>query len=151
DEHPIRTQAGVYKARVLDEDAVEANDLIEREPVLAGLQDGASPSLQAASWRPLALDLEAGPAVGQQHEAGGAGHEMGARAAHGLSRLGGEVLPEEIRERLGTPDDRTEPSVAQEIIAHAVPARQARLGREVRFRVEQVDGRGVGCVINGKG
>ena len=132
EENAVGTQAAAYEARVLDEDALKADDFIERERVLAGLQDRAAPSLQPVARRPFALDLEAGPAVGQQHEAGGARNQMGAGAAHGFPRLGGEVERQKFRERLGAPDDRAEPAGAQEIVAHAMPLRDRR-GLPVKY------------------
>ncbi len=44
-EDTVRSEASVDEARVLDEDAMEAEDLREGEIVLAGLQDGAAPSV----------------------------------------------------------------------------------------------------------
>ena len=70
---------------------VKADDFIEGQAVLAGLQDGAAPSLQPVARRALALNLEAGPAVGQQHETGGARDQMCARMPHGFPCFGREV------------------------------------------------------------
>ena len=133
EENAVGTQAGADESRVLDQDALKADDFIESEPVLAGLQDRAAPPLQPVARRALALDLEAGPAVGQQHEAGGARDQMGARAAHGFPRLGGEIEREKFRQSFGAPDDRAEPAGAQQIVAHAVALGEARLAREIRF------------------
>ena len=98
EEDAVRTQTGVYEARVLDEDALQANDFVQRERVLAGLQDRAAPAFQAAARRPFALDLETGAAVGKQHETGRARHHVRAGAAQGFPRLCARRAPE-IRER----------------------------------------------------
>ena len=112
-EHAVRAQTGARKARVLDEDAVETSDLVEREPILASLQNCPSPSLQPVAWWPLAFDFEAGPAISQQHEAGCARDQMGASVSYCLASFGGEIEPEEIRQRFGAADNRAEPTVAK--------------------------------------
>ena len=130
---------------------MEANDFIEGERVPSSLHDSAAPSLQPGAGRPFALDLEAGPAVGQQHEAGGAGHKMGAGAADGVPRPGGKVCFKEARESLGAPDDRAEAAVAEQVVAHAVPPGQARLPCEIRFGIQYIDRLGVGRILKGEG
>src|ERR1019366_7903481 len=65
--------------------------------------------------------------------------------------LGGEVESQEFRESPSAPDDGTKPAGAQEIVAHAVPFREARFARKVRLGVEKIDGRGAGRVVHAKG
>ena len=50
--------------------------LIERP--LAGFKNGPTPTLDAVLRGALTLDLEAGPAVSEEHETGSAGDELGA-------------------------------------------------------------------------
>jgi len=90
-EDAIGTQARAHETRVLNKDALQANDFIQCQPVLARLQNRAAPPLQPVARGTLSLDLEAGPAVGQQHETGGARNQMGAGAPHGFPRFGGQV------------------------------------------------------------
>ena len=139
EEDAVKSQSRPNESRVLDQDALQAGDFLDRQPVLAGLQDRTAPPLQPAARRTLALDLEAGPAVGEQHETGSARNEMGARAPDDVARPGGEIELHELRERLGAPDHRTESDRAQEIVPHAVPFRQARPARDVRFGIEKID------------
>src|ERR1039457_6575822 len=73
------------------QDALKADDFIERKRVLAGFEHRPAPPFQPVPRRTLALDLEAGSAIRQQHEAGGARQEMRAGAAHGFPGLGREV------------------------------------------------------------
>jgi hypothetical protein len=147
----VGTQAHKHESRVLDKDAVKSDDFLERERVLSRLLDSATPSLEAVARRTLALDLETGLAVGQQHEAGGAGYQMSARAPHGFPRPGRDVERQELRESSGTPDDRTEPAGAQKIVAHAVPFRKARFPGKVCLGVEKIDSRRCGRVVHVKG
>ena len=98
---------------------------VECEAVLPCLQDGAAPAFQAVARRPFALNLEAGAAIGAQHEACCTCNEMAASAAHGLARLAGEIESQHPPQRLSAPDDRTEPARAQEIVADAMALREA--------------------------
>jgi hypothetical protein len=55
-----------------------------------------------------------------------------------------------LRQRIGSPDDRTESARAQEIVANAMTPRESRLAGEIGFRVEKVDRLRAGRVINVK-
>ena len=81
------TQTRVHEPSVLDEDTVKAKDFIKRKRIPAGLQDRTAPSLQAVARRTLALDLETGLAVGQQHEAGSARDQLYSPAIARLTLL----------------------------------------------------------------
>src|SRR5262249_54766156 len=117
EEHAVRPETGLRKSRILDQNALEANDLIQREAVFGGLQDGASPSFQAVPRGTLAFDFEAGATVREEHETGRARDQMGARAADGFPRLGSQLSREEIRQGFSATNDRTEAAVAEQIIA----------------------------------
>ena len=130
---------------------MQPEDFVERQRVLAGLQHRAAPPLQPVARRALALDLEARAAVGQQHEARRARDQMGAGAADGFARLGGEIQADEFGQRRCAPDDRAKASGAQQIVADAVAAGEARLAREIRVRVEHDRlPRAGGSVVNGE-
>ncbi len=88
EENAVRPQARPREARVLDQHAMQAQDLVKRQRVLAGLQHGAAPPLQPAARRLLAFDLEAGAAVREQKETGRARDDIRAGAADDLVRLG---------------------------------------------------------------
>ena len=75
---------------------MQAQDFIERELVFPGLQHGAAPPLQPVARRPLAFDLEAGAAVGEQQEAGRARDDVRACVSDDLVRL----CPERARAEL---------------------------------------------------
>jgi hypothetical protein len=86
DECPVGPEARAHEARVLDEDIVQPDDLVEGERVLPRLEYGAPLSFETVARRTFALNLEARAAVGQQQEADGPRGEMGANAAHGIAR-----------------------------------------------------------------
>jgi hypothetical protein len=147
-EDAVGAQTRAHESRVFNEDALQANDFIQRQPVFARLQHRAAPSLQAVARRTLSLDLKAGPAVGQQHETGGPRHQVRARAPHGFERLGAQVERQAFRERLGSPDHRTESAGTQEIVAHAMAFRKTRLAGEVSLGFQKIDGCGAGRVVH---
>ena len=106
-EDAVRSQPRMDEACILDEDAVQADDLRQREIVLAGLQNRAAPSLQSVSRRAFAFDLEARPAICEQHEAGRTGDQMGAGTTDGLPGFGREVELEELLQCRSAANDRT--------------------------------------------
>jgi hypothetical protein len=120
EEHAVRAQAGPDEAGVLDEDAVQAVQLIERKGIPAGLKDGAAPAFEAVARRALAFDLEGGPAVGEQQEACGAGDQLSAGAADGFGGEAGEPAPDVPFERRGAADDRAVIAGPEQVVADAV-------------------------------
>lgn len=141
----------MYKPRILNKDAVDANDLSERKRVFAGLQYGVSPSFQAVARRSLALDGKAGPAIREQQETRGARDQVCPRPAYGFPRGGREVLFQEITESPGAPNDWAERGVAEQIVADAMPPRKARLPREIGFWIEKFNGFCPWRVVHAKG
>ena len=121
DEHAVGAQPGANEARVLDQNAMQAVELIERERILAGLHDGASPAFQATARRALAFDLEARAAVRQQQKAGRAGNQLTARPADGFGGLLGKPARKEGLEGFGTPDERTVAARSEQVIPDPVP------------------------------
>ena len=137
-ENAVGPQAGPREARVLDQDAMQAHDFVERQRVLPGLQHRAAPPLQPVARRPFAFDLEAGAAVGQQKEAGRARDHVRAGASNDLVRLGSERARAEVRERLRPANDRAEGRRAEQVVAHLVTTGQPRRRREIKAVVEQI-------------
>lgn len=72
EEDALGAKTGLSKAVVFDEERVQPEDFRKGQGILAGLENGLAPSLEAAARRSLALYLEAGAAVGEQQKAGGA-------------------------------------------------------------------------------
>src|SRR5207249_10642292 len=114
EEHAVGRLAGAHEARVFDEHPPRADDLVGREPVVPCLQDGAAPSLEAVSRRPLAFDLKTGAGIGQQEKARRARNEMAACSAYGFARLAGEIERQNLLKSLGPSDDGTELAGAEE-------------------------------------
>jgi hypothetical protein len=74
-EDAVGAQAGLHESGVLDEDAVQADDVVEGERVCAGRLDRAGPALEPVARRALVLDREAGAAVCEEQDTGGARDE----------------------------------------------------------------------------
>src|SRR5690606_38564620 len=60
--HAIRTQPRSYKTCVLDQNALEPDDLVRRQGVPSGLQDGTTPPFEAVPRGAFAFNLKTGPA-----------------------------------------------------------------------------------------
>jgi len=138
EEDAVRAQPRLDEARVFDQDAVQAVQLLERERILPCLQYGAAPAFEAIARRAIALDLERGAAVGQQQEARGAGDEMRAGASDCFGGLLGEAAPLEGFERFCTADNGAVVAPAEQVVADAVPLRKMRSTGEIRRWVERV-------------
>ena len=138
-EPAVGPQARAHEACVLDKEAVKTDYFVECEAVLPCPQDGATPAFQAVARRPFTFNLEAGAAIGEQHEARCTCNEMAASAAHGFARLAGEIESQHPTQGLSAPYDRTEPARAQEIVADAMALREAWPAGEIRLRIKKKD------------
>lgn len=139
EEDVVRAKARLHEACVLDQDAVQSNNLIQREPAAARLHHCPAPTLQPVAVRALAFDFKARAAIGQQQETAGASDEMAAGAADSLAGLFGKREARKICKGLCPANNGTEGPYAEQIVAYAVAPGKARLGREVGFRVEDID------------
>ena len=120
---------------------MQAVQLVKAQRVLAGLQEGTAPALKPVPGRALALDLEAGTAVGEQQEACGAGDQVPARAADRIGGLLCEATREDTFQRLRPADDGAVAFRAKQVVAHAMVLRKSRFAGEMLLRVEGVGGR----------
>src|ERR1035437_582282 len=121
-ENAVQPQAGPREARVLDQHGMQAQDFINRQRVLSGLQHRPAPPLQPAARRLFAFDLEAGAAVRPQKETGRAHDHVRAGTSNDLVRLGSERARTELYERLRPVNDRAEGRRAEQVIAYLVTA-----------------------------
>ena len=128
-ENAVRPQAGLREARVLDQHAMQAQNLIKRERVFSGLHNRPAPPLQPAARRLFAFDLEAGAAVSKQKETGRARDDVSACASDHLVRFVPKRAGAEIRERLRPANDGAEGRRSEQVVAHLMTAGQARRPR----------------------
>src|ERR1017187_9034214 len=147
-ENAVRPQAGPREARVLDQYSMQAQDFVNRQRVLSGLQHRPAPPLQSAARRLFAFDLEAGAAVRQQKETGRARDHVRAGTANDLVRLGPERARAELYERLRPANDRAECRRAEQVIADLVTAGEPRHRCEIKAAVQQMGETRLRCIGN---
>ena len=122
-------------------------ELVQRERMPAGLEDGAAPAFETVAGRALALDLEARPAVGEQQEIGRPGDQAGARPADGFRNLVREAAREAGFDRFGSPDERAVAAVAEQIVPYPVALRELRRAGDIALWIERLDRRDGGRVV----
>src|SRR5258705_4858351 len=135
----VQAESDMAETVVLYQDALQADDFIQSELVLPGLQHGLAPTLQPVARRTFAFDLKACAAVGQQHEAGGARDNTCARSPEGFGGLPVEPSFGEFFEAFGPSHDGAI-TAAKQIVADTVTPGEPALAREICFFVEKVDG-----------
>ena len=123
EEHAVGAQAGPDKAGVLDQDTVQAVELIECQSIFAGLEDRTTPALKSAARRTLAFDRKAGTAICQQQKARGPGDQLSADPAYGFCSLVGEAAFSIVFESLGAANDWAIAARAKQVIPDAVALR----------------------------
>src|SRR5690348_8283097 len=126
EKYAVEAQSALHEPVVFDEHALEPHDFLERQGVLSGLQHCPSPPLQPVPGRSLAFDLKTGAAVSQKEKAPGTRHQMRARPANRVPGLTREIERDKLLEPFGPLNYRTELPRAQQIVPHAVAAREPR-------------------------
>lgn len=119
-EHTLGPETDGNEACIFDQDTLQSNDLIESEAILACLQHGPAPPLQAVSGRPLSLNLETGSAVGEEHKTGRACHQVSAGSPQCFPRLIGKIELNQSFQGFGAPDDPREMGGSQKVVSYAM-------------------------------
>ena len=125
-DYAVSPQTRLREARVLNQNYMQADDLIKRQRIIAGLENRPSPPLQSIARRLLALDLKTGPAVSQQEEASSARDDTGSGLPDHFIRLASERTRAELFERLRSANDRIKRRGAEQIVSDFVAAGRSR-------------------------
>ena len=142
----FRAQSKVDKAHIADQEALQAQELVEIQRVLSGLADCLTPALDAVLGWLFALDLEAGAGILEQEEGSRPCQDIGRDGRDDLLRAAGEVSREKSVQDLGTKHQGAELRCSGKIVADAVARRALARSGELELGIEDVGKGGSLCV-----
>ncbi|MDN5849915.1 MAG: hypothetical protein L0H63_09815, partial [Nitrococcus sp.] len=109
-----------HKARVADDDPLQAQELFAVKRLGAGFTDSVAPALEAVLRRVFPLYRKAGPGILEQEKGGRARENVARDVGDDLPRVFWQIEADEAVKCLGAKDERAECRRARQVVLYPV-------------------------------